>query len=366
MQFLYLFFFFLLSAISFSQGFNWSSDIEKQFNQIPEMEVTRSIFPSKFSLERYFPIVLDQGPTGMCMAFSLATARTILYSVNNNITNKERIKKDMFSPFFTYKLSMEEGDNNCSKGLNPIETMFFAKKYGMIMAKDVESPNFYPYSEDRMLCSSYPNSMEDMKEDLLTALRFKISTYKRVSDVNQIKQAISSKQPVVFGFYPVPFSFGVSYLNQYFSKVTKSVDFFDSNLITPCYHDYFKNKEKVTCRRESEPGMGHCKSHIPKQEIGHAMVVIGYDDKKYGGSFLVLNSYGESFADNGKIWVRYDDFFQFLTAAIAVHAKEKSSFWEPEHDKNKLSLPNNFEEMSFEKPTESVVLSPKKVLKYKP
>ncbi len=357
------FFLFFVCSLSFSQGFNWDSDIEKQFNQLPEMEVTRSIFPSKVSLEKYFPLVLNQGNTSMCMAFSLAAARTILYAANNNITNKERIRKDMFSPFFSYKLAMAVNDDNCSKGLNPVKTMFWSKKYGMMMAKDIESPNFYPYSDDRMLCSTYPNSMEDLKNDLLAASRFKISSYKRLENAEQMKQAISSKKPVVFGIFPMPFSFSESYLNEYFSKVTKSAGFFDRNLMTPCFHDWRKY-EKITCKRESEPGMGYCKSHIPEQEIGHAMVVIGYDDKKYGGSFLVLNSYGKDFGENGKIWVRYDDFFEFLSAAISVDAEEKSVFWEP--DINTLSLPDNLEKMSFEKPTKGVGLSPKKLLKYKP
>jgi hypothetical protein len=41
--------------------------------------------------------------------------------------------------------------------------------------------------------------------------------------------------------------------------------------------------------------------------MGHAMVIIGYDDEKFGGSYRVLNSYGDNWQDNGKTWIRYKD-----------------------------------------------------------
>ena len=41
---------------------------------------------------------------------------------------------------------------------------------------------------------------------------------------------------------------------------------------------------------------------------GHAMVVVGYDDTKYGGAFEIMNSWGSSWGNSGFIWVPYDDF----------------------------------------------------------
>ena len=40
------------------------------------------------------------------------------------------------------------------------------------------------------------------------------------------------------------------------------------------------------------------------------MVLIGYDDEKYGGSFQIVNSWGEDWGVNGKIWVKYKDFIE--------------------------------------------------------
>ena len=37
---------------------------------------------------------------------------------------------------------------------------------------------------------------------------------------------------------------------------------------------------------------------------GHAMCIVGYNDQIYGGSFRVVNSWGDDYGDNGFIWIR--------------------------------------------------------------
>ena len=51
----------------------------------------------------------------------------------------------------------------------------------------------------------------------------------------------------------------------------------------------------------------------------HAMCVIGYDDKEGGGSFEVMNSWGDGFFGNaGFCWINYDDFFRFAEEVYAI------------------------------------------------
>ena len=45
---------------------------------------------------------------------------------------------------------------------------------------------------------------------------------------------------------------------------------------------------------------------------GHAMCVMGYDDQKYGGSFKVMNSWGNQVGDQGYIWIKYTDFYKYV------------------------------------------------------
>jgi hypothetical protein len=62
----------------------------------------------------------------------------------------------------------------------------------------------------------------------------------------------------------------------------------------------------------------------PKQEEyasnfpGHAMVTIGYDDNAYGGSFLIMNSWGTQWGNAGFIWIRYSDYEHFVKYAFEM------------------------------------------------
>jgi len=57
---------------------------------------------------------------------------------------------------------------------------------------------------------------------------------------------------------------------------------------------------------------------------GHAQCVVGYDDKKYGGAFLIMNSWGSSWGNNGFAWVRYPDFRRFVREAYGLEPMEKT------------------------------------------
>jgi hypothetical protein len=51
---------------------------------------------------------------------------------------------------------------------------------------------------------------------------------------------------------------------------------------------------------------------------GHAMCVIGYDDTKYGGSFEILNSWGEDWGNRGFTWIPYSAFSDFVFEAYGI------------------------------------------------
>ncbi len=53
---------------------------------------------------------------------------------------------------------------------------------------------------------------------------------------------------------------------------------------------------------------------------GHAQCVVGYDDAKYGGAFLIMNSWGPQWGTNGFAWVRYDAFRYFVREAYGLEA----------------------------------------------
>jgi len=58
---------------------------------------------------------------------------------------------------------------------------------------------------------------------------------------------------------------------------------------------------------------------------GHAMCVIGYDDRKEGGAFQIMNSWGPEWGKNGVGWVRYGDFKEFVREAYGIDPLPKRS-----------------------------------------
>ena len=51
---------------------------------------------------------------------------------------------------------------------------------------------------------------------------------------------------------------------------------------------------------------------------GHAMVVVGYSDRKYGGSFQLMNSWGSKWGKDGFTWIKYRDFRHFIKYAYEM------------------------------------------------
>ncbi len=58
---------------------------------------------------------------------------------------------------------------------------------------------------------------------------------------------------------------------------------------------------------------------------GHAMVIIGYDNYKEGGAFLVQNSWGTGWGDNGYFWIRYSDLSKIVYAAFQFKTISRSN-----------------------------------------
>jgi hypothetical protein len=64
---------------------------------------------------------------------------------------------------------------------------------------------------------------------------------------------------------------------------------------------------------------------------GHAMCVIGYDDFLEGGSFQIMNSWGEEWGEKGLAWIRYKDFEVFAKEAYGTYPMGSASA--PKSDK---------------------------------
>ncbi|MEZ4825435.1 MAG: C1 family peptidase [Bacteroidia bacterium] len=221
------------------------------------------------SLKAYSPIPQDQGRYNNCVGWATAyAARTIMEAQKEGWTNQGFITANAFSPGFVYKLISP--DASCYSPTAIDEALKVMAQTGTVK-----------YSDLNDACPGQISSglMKD-------AAQYKIKGYKRLfylkdspeTKLESVRQNIAAGVPVVIGFRCPP-SF-----------------------------------EKADGQAVWNPG----ESPETRNYFGHAMCVIGYDNRKYGGAFEIQNSWGTRWGDNGYIWVRYDDFAAFAKYAYII------------------------------------------------
>lgn len=245
--------------------------------------------PLAFSLKRYAPYILEQ-QRSTCVAYSTAYAVTIMQAIINKMTDQKDISLSVVSPHWIYYRNRDVKDNTCMDGLSLDKTMIDILNNGVPFMLLVEYPDYYPFGEIH-LCNYYPPTYT---KDAEYALSNKPDEIYRISNSDDIKSAISKGMPVVFGMN-VPPSFEKS---------------FGKNLWTP----------GISENRFSG--------------FGHAMVVVGYDDKKFGGAFEIINSWGELWGDGGFIWIKYSDFKNYFLGGYALYKEPKLGSAKPEDKEN--------------------------------
>ena len=178
-----------------------------------------------------------------------------------------KINQNTFSPSFVYNQIKAYGDYNCTKGSYIADAMKLMNTVGIV------KKNEFGYNVTN--CTNKPNNFLMQK-----AVDNKIVTFERLARfdnpinlVGKVKKAISQKNPVVIGM----FNYG----------------------------------------RLSGYGELWTAPTVPSKG-GHAMVVVGYDDNKYGGAFEIMNSWGTRFRNGGFFWVRYNDFQNYVKTAYVL------------------------------------------------
>ncbi|NRB46416.1 MAG: DUF4384 domain-containing protein [Saprospiraceae bacterium] len=240
--------------------------------------------PPRVSLQNYAPRRLHQGQQGSCVGWASAyAARTILHS---RATGQDP-NQAAFSPSYLYNQIHLDG----CQGAYMLDAMKAMSQNGGVPFSD------FRYNERS--CSAQPNN------NLISKGRqFRIKGYNRLTlgannykvDIEGMKQNLAQGAPVVIGMMV-----GGSFMSRMLGQ--------DSWV--PSQRDY------------SMRGFG-----------GHAMCVIGYDDNKNGGSFHVMNSWGEDWGNRGNFWVTYRDFEHFTKEAYGLHPMGSTEQYDP----NKLQV----------------------------
>lgn len=231
--------------------------------------------PENVSLARYAPNRMNQGKQGSCVAWSSGyAARTILQSVSTK-TDPNSVA---YSPAFLYN---NIGLDGC-QGSYIIRAMEFMQQKGAVPFQQ------FPYDEND--CSRQAN-----QSLFNSAANNKIHGFNRLTDddgvsalnYRAIKEHLAKDAPVVIGMMV-----GGSFMQ----------DMMGQKVWHPTPDDY------------TQQGFG-----------GHAMCVIGYDDRLEGGAFQIMNSWGPEWGENGIGYVRYGDFRKFVREAYGVDPLPKNA-----------------------------------------
>jgi hypothetical protein len=238
------------------------------------LDESKNDLPEAISLLKFAPTRLNQGHQGSCVAWSSAYgARTILQSVSTG----EDPNKVAFSPSFLYN---QIGLDGC-QGSYIIGAMENMTDIGAVPF------NAFPYDEND--CSRKPDGA--LKE---SAQQFKMKGFNRLTDgesirnlnLHAIKEHLAHDAPVVIGMLV-----GGSFMQDMMGK----------EIWEPTSDDY------------SLMGFG-----------GHALCIIGYDDRKAGGAFQIMNSWGPEWGRDGVAWVKYNDFKRFAREAYGLNPLTKT------------------------------------------
>ena len=268
----------IVSSNAFGQGLILSSPEEKAL--FPKLPVESFGFsenlPFSYSLEKYVPPVLSQ-EGGTCVGFaSFYYGLSTMYNIKFNLTNPDEKYVHSFDPYFIYSIQFNDTDD-CDSGLP------FGSAFDKLMNIGAKKTLFPPFTNcvTKWSVTKLKNTLDYTTPYSINAyyyLNKNTRTKKEVIDI--VKMKLSEDIPVITGF-----------------KSVKSLSPYN-----------YENSSGVKSDGLWDPEANE------KEDGGHALCVVGYDDYKYGGSFRIVNSWGTDYGDKGFIWVKYDDFVDFVEA----------------------------------------------------
>ncbi|WP_191016158.1 C1 family peptidase [Treponema zioleckii] len=269
------FFVFGSSLFSCSKGYKTGLVLDsKAYDEVPLKAVlsTRDYeaLPDSKNLSMFTPYAGDQGKFGTCAAWASAyAAMTTAAAVTSGLSDRDSVTQKVFSPYFLYR-GANPYDRKGENGMMLYDALSFMKNTGVPKRIPAEDPYFLYFDEH-----IYDSSR-----------KYKIGSYAKLFDgwyadplvkITRIKKSLSQNKPVIISFMTK---------NSFHSSKSRSL-------------------WEPTAFFDFDGGW-------------HAMVVIAYDDSRYGGAFKVQNSWGSDWGENGCIWIRYEDFARQTREAYEI------------------------------------------------
>lgn len=229
-----------------------------QYERFRAVPAYRDFLPDRVDLSDLFPMAGNQGAQGSCTAWSVSYG---LRSFYRNVETQSRPARGL-SPGFVYnQLKTNRGD--CAEPIRISDALKFLEKRGTVAFDE------FPYSENA--CTDIPDpGLQSLAQEN------RIDGWRRLQHerLDDIKGQLANGNPVVIGM-----------LVDGALVDLKKGDIYDEQV--------FGNPEFI-----------------------HAMVLVGYDERKR--AFRVFNSWGTEWADNGLGWLSYRSVFTDLDSAFVA------------------------------------------------
>lgn len=233
--------------------------------------------PSSYSLVDYIPSQIgDQGQMGTCAGWSSTYyLASMEYAIKSGIKDKNLINAMVYDPIYTYNNSsskVDGKDEGCQNGAN------LDKVSSWLVNNEPKRMNI-----DEALCGYGGNDFSGSLLDFTDYYRL-FDPYSDFEDqISSVCQSLVNGHPVLIGMW-FPNSFYDVSSNGVFNSENQSINY----------------------------------------DNGHAMTVVGYDDNKLGGCFTVVNSWGSSWGDNGLVYIKYQDFFNYTLYGFSFETEVKN------------------------------------------
>lgn len=234
--------------------------VNSVFSRNTEFTVVPTDMPSSFVLLYPRNPYASQGGEGSCAAVTVNSAFTIQKYVRGGLTGGYN-DNNVYSPEWIYNIG--KGSGGCGSGSGVLSNM------GIVVNRGVPTWAVLPYS-----------SMNGCDTSIFTdAIRANAALNKGIWGFNTATADINAIKYNVYRGYVGVFAYQL-----------------DRQLI-------------------NNPSPGYIWNFPHFQDGGpHAGCIIGYDDSKH--AFLMLNSWGDSWADQNTVWIDYDFFWQAVTGGI--------------------------------------------------
>lgn len=266
----------------------WLSD-DENIDEIPAdinlVQFSNATIPSSIDLTSKFPPVGDQGAYGTCVAWTVGyNLKTAIEGMDKGLTPSQLAQSsNQFSPKDLYLSIPSHQKADC-------DGTIFEFAFDQMIARGIATMATAPYS-GLGTCNSGTSSSADNE-----ATNFKIQSYRRIDvNIETIKSYLAQNRPVAIG--------------------AELAD----NFMT-------WNSDDILSSHSSFANVG--------QHARHAFVLVGYDDNKGpNGAFIGINSWGDTWGNDGKVWIDYNFCVNdFIFDGNAFVASNQPSNFDPENN----------------------------------